>query len=194
MLIYWLKNLFRNRFLIKFSITKSTLENSLFDIYPSRTPLDGTDDFEEIKTFWKANRQPSMRRSSNTQMLMQLAALATTKIVSILAGLLVGLIIECQLFSPLKSEQIMDDEMLWVTSSDLSEVKENELIYENTSVFGNSSPNESFILQPNFASNPTSGVQTPNSDISRPLQPYQKQQTALSWNRNTKLPIFKNNR
>ena len=90
----WLKDMYNNKFInwrIYF-IDKSIFNCfscSLYEIFPARTPMNGTEDFERLQEFLP-NLKPGLGISAHTQAMNQGLTLLITIGVAIAGGIITG--------------------------------------------------------------------------------------------------------
>ncbi|XP_065563752.1 ammonium transporter Rh type A-like isoform X2 [Artemia franciscana] len=101
------------------SATLDEYSYNLYRIFPARAPLDGTEDLLGVRNHLP-DIEPGLNRSASEQAAYQIVVLLVTLAISIVGGLLTGLIMRISFFGSVSKEHLFDDEPYW-------EVPEEEL-------------------------------------------------------------------
>jgi len=94
--------------------SEETYGDSFFMIFPRAAPNEGNNNLRELQKNYRDMIEPGENRTMETQALMQLAALVITIVISVVSGMVTGILLNVQsVFHNLGDGDYFDDAHFW---------------------------------------------------------------------------------
>ncbi|KAG0724395.1 Ammonium transporter Rh type B-B [Chionoecetes opilio] len=100
--------------------SESSYGPSLYEIFPSRAPVEGSVDLDRLHTVLPG-LEAGAGYSGAQQALHQLYALLITLAIAIIGGIATGLVLRLKPFMVLKTEELYEDEKWWIMEEEEEE-------------------------------------------------------------------------
>ncbi|XP_042218654.1 ammonium transporter Rh type A-like isoform X2 [Homarus americanus] len=104
--------------------TEATYGPSLYQIFPARAPVEGSEDLLRLQEFIP-DLEAGSGLSASGQAANQILALIITLAIATVGGIVTGLVLKLSPFALLKTEELYEDEKYWLMEEGEEEISDN---------------------------------------------------------------------